>query len=181
MPHLLRPGDSDQIALALLSAERAAVALLLETLPDDCCAGLSEAITPPEGIANAAREARWALQSAVPERSRLLRYGESSSWTLTLDRSEELAEHVLGELIHYDRTHQTDLVRTLAVLLRNNRSPMRTAAELFIHRQTLVYRMRRIEELTTRSLSSTKDVVDFWLALRAIEVAEGVSLLGADG
>jgi purine catabolism regulator len=70
-------------------------------------------------------------------------------------------------------------VRTLAALLRNNRSPTRTAAELFIHRQTLTYRMRRIEKLTGRSLSSTKDVVELWLALRAVDVVEGSSLLGA--
>jgi purine catabolism regulator len=65
------------------------------------------------------------------------------------------------------------------VLLRNNRSPTPTAAELFIHRQTLVYRVRRIEELTARRLSRTKDVVDLWLALRALEVIEGSSLLDA--
>jgi purine catabolism regulator len=69
-------------------------------------------------------------------------------------------------------------VRTLAALLRNNRSSNPTASELFIHRQTLVYRVRRIEELTERRLSNTKDVVDLWLALRAVEVTQGSILLG---
>jgi purine catabolism regulator len=111
---------------------------------------------------------------------RVIRYGEdgASPWTLPLEESEELLEHVLGPLRDYDRIHQTELVRTLAVLLRNNRSPTSTAAELFIHRQTLVYRIRRIEELTSRSLSRTEDVVELWLALRAVEVVEGSTLLG---
>jgi purine catabolism regulator len=68
---------------------------------------------------------------------------------------------------------------TLAALLRNDRSAKRTAAELHIHRQTLVYRVRRIEALTARSLSCTQDIVDLWLALRAVEVVEGADLLGA--
>jgi purine catabolism regulator len=179
--HLLRPGDGDQIALALMSANQDAAGRLLETLSPQVCVGLSDTITNSEAVPNAAREARWALRGAVADRSRLRAYGETNPWPVTLDHSEELVEHILGPLIHYDRTHQTDLVRTLAVLLRNNRSPGRAAAELYIHRQTLAYRMRRIEELTSRRLSSTKDIVDFWLALRAAEAVEGVSLLGGDG
>jgi PucR family transcriptional regulator, purine catabolism regulatory protein len=58
-------------------------------------------------------------------------------------------------------------------LLRNDRSPTKTAAELYIHRQTLVYRMRRIEELTERSLSRTEDVVELWLAIKALEIVNG--------
>jgi purine catabolism regulatory family protein/PucR-like helix-turn-helix protein len=180
VPHLLRPGDGDEISLALIPADRGSVALLLETLPDDCCVGLSGRLTRPEEVCQAAREARWALHGAASDRSRLRRYGEDSSWTITLERSDEVVEHVLGKLIQYDRNHQTELVRTLAVLLRHNRSPGRAADELFIHRQTLVYRMRRIEELTSRRLSSTRDIVEFWLALRAAEVVGGVSLLGAE-
>jgi purine catabolism regulator len=181
LPHLMRVTDKDSVSLALIPNDRASLGMLLDTLPDTSAVGCSAGVAQPERIPNAAREARWALHRSAPDRLRVIRYGEgnASSWAFSLERSEELAEHVLGALLRYDRTHQTELVRTLAVLLANNRSPTRTAAELFIHRQTLVYRIRRIEALTTRSLSSTKDVVDLWLALRAVEVVEGSSLLGA--
>jgi purine catabolism regulator len=181
VPHLLRLRDSERIALALIPGDPATLQLFLDALPDPPRVGLSGMITSPDGIADAAREARWALHAGAATPSRVVRYNESgeAAWTFTLEGSEELAEHVLGPLLRYDQTHQTELVRTLAVLLRNNRSPTRTAAELFIHRQTLTYRMRRIEKLTGRSLSSTKDVVELWLALRAVDVVEGSSLLGA--
>jgi purine catabolism regulator len=180
VPHLLRLRDSERIALALIPADRATLELFLDALPDPPRVGLSGTITSPDGIADAARQARWALHAGVAAPSGVVRYGESgeAAWTLTLEDSEELAEHVLGALLRYDQTHQTELVHTLAALLRNNRSPTRTAAELFIHRQTLTYRVRRIEKLTGRSLSSTKDVVELWLALRAVDVVEGSSLLG---
>jgi purine catabolism regulator len=178
VPHLLRAGDRDRSALALIRDDGGSRRALLEALGTDRPVGLSGPVTQPPRLADAAREARWALHGAAAGQ-RIARYGEDepASWAVALDRSEELAEHVLGPLIDYDRTHQTELVRTLAVLLRHNRSPNPTAAEMFIHRQTLVYRVRRIEELTARSLSCTRDVVDLWLALRAIEVIEGSRLL----
>lgn len=180
LAHLLRSGDKDRVALALIADDGGSRRLLVDAFAGDRPVGLSATVTHPGRIPDAAREARWALQGAAPGQ-RMARYGadEPAAWSFALDRSEELAEHVLGPLISYDRTHQTELVRTLAVLLRNNRSPNPTAAELFIHRQTLVYRIRRIEQLTHRSLSATKDVVDLWLALRAVEVLDGTSLLGA--
>jgi purine catabolism regulator len=180
VPHLLRPGDRDHVALAVIDEGASARTGLLDALGEDCAVGLSAAVTKLGRLADAAREARWALHGAA-RGQRTARYGEDepASWAFALERSEELAEHVLGPLLEYDRAHQTELIRTLAALLRNNRSPNPTAAELFIHRQTLVYRVRRIEELTERSLSNTRDVVDLWLALRAVEVSQGSILLRA--
>jgi purine catabolism regulator len=36
-----------------------------------------------------------------------------------------------------------------------------------VHRQTLVYRIERVEQLTGRQLQSTADVAELWLALQA--------------
>ena len=49
-------------------------------------------------------------------------------------------------------------------------APAGSAAELFVHRHTLRYRMRKVEELTGRDLSSSFDRMEFWLALRAREL-----------
>ena len=40
-----------------------------------------------------------------------------------------------------------------------------TAERLVIHRQTLGYRLRKIEGLTGRSMKSSADIADFWMAL----------------
>jgi purine catabolism regulator len=180
VPHLLQDRDGDRLPLALIPDAEAPRHLLVEALGDERAVGLSAAVTTPAGVGDAARAARWALHGATTEQ-RVVRYGEDepAAWGFAVEQSEELVDHVLGRLIEYDRSHQTELVRTLAVLLRNNRSPGPAAAELFIHRQTLVYRVRRIEALTGRRLSSTKDVVDLWLGLRALETVQGSSLLGA--
>ena len=46
----------------------------------------------------------------------------------------------------------------------------RAARELYCHRHTLRYRIRRVEQLTGRDLSSARDRIEFWLALRAREL-----------
>lgn len=180
VPHLLHAQAPEMVGLALLRDDGRSPRVLLDALPAGCAVGLSGPVGAPGRVAEAAREARWALHGAAAGRP-MVRFGEdgAAAWGFALERSDEIAEHVLGRLRRYDRRHQTELVRTLAVYLRNNRSPSRTAAELFIHRQTLVYRIARIEELTGRTLSETEDVVALWLALRAVEVTEGFSLLGA--
>jgi sugar diacid utilization regulator len=49
---------------------------------------------------------------------------------------------------------------------------MNAAREVYCHRHTLRYRMRRVEELTGRDLSRAHDRIEFWLALRARELVE---------
>lgn len=51
-------------------------------------------------------------------------------------------------LIQNDKEKQTDLLRTLEVYLANNGKGKQTANELFIHPNTLNYRIKQIQELT---------------------------------
>ncbi len=69
------------------------------------------------------------------------------------------------------------MLESLRAFLRENRSWQRAAAALSVHKQTLVYRMRRVEELTGRRLDSTEHVAELWIALRADE-ATGRALVG---
>ena len=63
-----------------------------------------------------------------------------------------------------------ELLRSLEVFIEQNGQWERAARELFCHRHTLRYRIRRIEELTGRDLSSARDRIEFWLALRGREL-----------
>ncbi|MEL3971206.1 helix-turn-helix domain-containing protein [Rossellomorea oryzaecorticis] len=55
----------------------------------------------------------------------------------------------LLSLIKNDVKKQTDLLRTLEVYLKNDGKGKQTANELFIHPNTLNYRIKKIQELTT--------------------------------
>ncbi|WP_257350378.1 PucR family transcriptional regulator [Pseudalkalibacillus decolorationis] len=62
--------------------------------------------------------------------------------------SEDYYSDDLLSLIQNDAEKQTDLLRTLEVYLANNGKGKQTANELFIHPNTLNYRIKKIQELT---------------------------------
>ncbi len=54
--------------------------------------------------------------------------------------------------------HQAELLlETLVALLEHNGSPTHAAESLFCHRNTVIYRMKQIEQLTGRSLQVPRD------------------------
>jgi PucR family transcriptional regulator, purine catabolism regulatory protein len=136
-------------------------------------AGLSDPFVGIGNLGDAVRQARWALETVSPDSSALALYGDSSPSFLprTLSESELVADRVLGPLIEYDREQGTELIKTLQAYLECDRSPSRASELLFIHTQTVNYRISRIQELTGRSMRSTGDVSELWFALRALALS----------
>jgi len=65
--------------------------------------------------------------------------------------SGELRRHraeTIGPLLDYDRDHDGALIHTLEVFLRCGRNRVRAADELFVHYNTLRYRLTQIDTLT---------------------------------
>jgi DNA-binding PucR family transcriptional regulator len=75
-------------------------------------------------------------------------------------------ERLLGPLLAYDERHRAELLPTLREFLACSGSWNACAASMYVHVNTVRYRIRRIEELTGRDLSRLDDQVDFFLALR---------------
>lgn len=73
---------------------------------------------------------------------------------------------LLSPLLDYDADHGTELVRTLRVFLDCSGSWTKAAETMFVHVNSLRYRMRRVEELTGRDLGSLADQAALLLALR---------------
>jgi len=130
---------------------------------------------PVDALAGAAVEARQALESALdssPDGARPVQhYAELPTvdfvlGTMTDDEARRLAG-VLEGLRDANGEHGA-LTETLRVFLTLNGGHRASASRLGIHRQTLVARVRRIEELTGLSMSRPDDRAAAWLALRAI-------------
>lgn len=77
-----------------------------------------------------------------------------------------LREPLLGPLREYDNRHNAELMRTLRAFLACDGSWSACASRLYVHVNTVRYRINRIEALTGRDLSALADRVDFFLALR---------------
>ncbi len=56
--------------------------------------------------------------------------------------------------------------------MEEDRVQRRTAARMFIHVNTVVYRINRIEQLIGRSLADPSAVFDLTLAMRILDVVD---------
>ncbi|NVN00760.1 PucR family transcriptional regulator, partial [Arthrobacter sp. SDTb3-6] len=118
--------------------------------------GLSRPATAA-GLQTARQESLWALAAAQDSDGGLVRYAEGQPWLglTSVAEGQALVQHVLGPVIDYERGRQPDLILTLATYLDNQRSWQKTATILHVHRQTIIYRIRKISELTGLDLSET--------------------------
>ena len=143
----------------------------------DVQAGASRT-APVTDLRRTFHEARCALEAVAlaprngdgPEH--VASYRDLGSFQLLLSLQDDDAlrlycDSVLGALEDGGNGDYGDeLLRSLEVFIEQNGQWERAARELFCHRHTLRYRIRRIEALTGRDLSSARDRIEFWLALR---------------
>jgi purine catabolism regulator len=123
------------------------------------------------------REASYALQVCRLEGWGSAGFEDLGSYRLLLSMADPgalraFADSLLAPLDAYDRDHGGELQASLLAFLQHNARWESAAAELYVHRHTLRYRMRKVEELTGRDLSSSFDRMEFWLALRARQLLE---------
>jgi DNA-binding PucR family transcriptional regulator len=75
-------------------------------------------------------------------------------------------ERLLGPLKEHDERRNGELMTTLKAFLACDGSWSACASRMYVHVNTVRYRISRIEALTGRDLSALPDRVDFFLALR---------------
>src|SRR5439155_16467344 len=92
---------------------------------------------------------------------------------LALRSSAELESffaQTLGTLVEYDRKNDGELVKTLDAYFHCLGSPTDAAERLHVHRNTLLYRLHRIQEIGGIDLSDAETRLALHLGLRVREV-----------
>jgi PucR family transcriptional regulator, purine catabolism regulatory protein len=129
-------------------------------------------------LRSAYHEARYALEVATFANGRA---PEVASWRdlgafqllLSVQDDEALrlyCDTVLGPIEDAEGEYGGELLKSLEAFLEQNGQWEKAARQLFCHRHTLRYRIRRVEQLTGRDLSNARDRIEFWLALKAREL-----------
>jgi len=80
---------------------------------------------------------------------------------------------LIGPLVEYDDRSARDLLGTLEVFLQENGNTSSAARRLHLNRHSLLYRLRKIEELTGRSLSRHDDRFLLELGVRLAKLTPG--------
>ncbi|MCR5785095.1 MAG: helix-turn-helix domain-containing protein [Eubacterium sp.] len=81
----------------------------------------------------------------------------------------EFCHQKILDLEAYDTEHNTDLVPTLHVYLESYRSISHTAEVMFIHRNTVSYRINKCFELLGTRIESGSELFSFTFSLRILE------------
>lgn len=85
---------------------------------------------------------------------------------------EQVMTQYLGPLIAYDEKHSSELIPTLRAYLATNCSKQETAQKLYIVRQTLYHRLKKIEELIGMDSSEPHHRMMFEMMLYVKEFIE---------
>ena len=137
-------------------------------------AGVSDTVGRPARAPEAAAEAGWALSASEAEGRSLLHFGEGTILLpRTVAEAEAIVARVLGPLLAHDE-RTGEYLKTVRVILELDRSWQAAAAQLHIHKQTLGYRLRKIEALTGRGFVRTEHLAEWWMALRAYDMLAGL-------
>ncbi|WP_175856850.1 PucR family transcriptional regulator [Burkholderia anthina] len=161
----------DNGLLALAPDRRDTIDALLRNLGDGTVIGVSGPIAVATGFRESVRQARLAMTQALELETDVLRYGDVDTGLImapkSLAEARALVGRYLGPLIEHDRLHDTSLLATLMTFLENDGNWKATAYDLGIHRQTLVYRLKLVEQLTGLKPTTTNGTARFWIALLA--------------
>ena len=133
---------------------------------------------PVGSLRRAFHEARCALEAtalangSAPD---VASHRDLGAFTLLLSLQDDdalrtYADNLLAPIEDGEGDYGPELLRSLEAFIERNGQWERAARDLYCHRHTLRYRIRRIEELTGRDLGQAQDRIELWLALRAREL-----------
>lgn len=159
-----------QQEVVLLTTAGAPVAEMMVSLAG-AHAGRSRAFRFGESLAVAERQARLALERAR-DRDELLVDAASFAGELDWLPSDPslrrgMVERVLGPILGHGISSDR-LIETLRIWLQTGQRSGEAANRLGVHAHTLAYRLRRVEHLTGRDLSSPAVIAELWLALEVL-------------
>ncbi|MDT0391074.1 PucR family transcriptional regulator [Streptomyces dubilierae] len=152
-----------------------AAALELPEEAAGCRVGVGSAVTGLASVGDARRLADLALSICPPEGG-TVRLAEHLPEALVISCPElgtTLTERVLGPLLRLEPADRDVLLDTLVAWFASEGSAQRAGERLYCHRNTVLNRLRRCEQLIGRSLARPLDVVEINLALTAHHLLPG--------
>ncbi len=168
-----------------VEAHLGVVALTPRVGIDRLCVLLTELTTGPVGVSApypsldqtpaALRQARLAYATAAPGSHELVRYEQAPIAILLAsapDAAAAVAQAILGPVLALAAVECEVLLGTLRVWFAAQGATSVAATKLHVHRNTVRYRLKRVEDLTGRSLAEPTGTAELHLALEAARILQ---------
>jgi len=135
--------------------------------------GVSAVFSRLDQAADGCRQARLAASSATPGLAEVVRYDDRPLAVLlagTPDGGEELVRRLLGPVLALPADDAAVILETARTWLASDGSTSTAAKALHLHRNSVRYRLRRLEELTGHDLARPVDAAQLYVALEAARI-----------
>lgn len=142
--------------------------------------GISPVVPGLAELGRARRLAELALRTCPPDANEVVRLDQRMPTALVVSQPElanRLVSSVFGALVGLEPADRAVLLETLDVWLACEGSAGRAAGRLYCHRNTVFNRLRRLEQLTSRSLARPRDLIEMTLALDAYRLSGPAGVL----
>jgi hypothetical protein len=141
---------------------------------DSFCVGIGRRHDGVQGIGRSYAEAQEALDIAISTgvAGRAIGFGDVALDHIVRSsvHSEALLADILTPIREYDQERRANLMATLRAYFDTGFNLTRSAATLNVHPNTVVYRLRRIAELTGRDATDPNDLLLLVLGLKLAEL-----------
>ncbi|GGR98274.1 PucR family transcriptional regulator [Streptomyces aureoverticillatus] len=143
--------------------------------------GISPVVGGLAELGQARRLAELALRTCPADTGGVVRFDRRMPTALVVGQPElagRLVADVFGALLALEPGDRAVLLDTLDAWLDCEGSAGRAAGRLYCHRNTVFNRLRRLEQLTSRSLARPRDLIEMTLALDAYRLSPGLGGVG---
>ena len=145
---------------------------VLGTLP--LAAGMSRPFTGFLAIPDALHRARIARRSMPTDTTGVVVFGDSPVTTLVASApsmTRDVVRSVLSGILVLPLGERNVLLDTLLAWFACHGSAKDAGDRLFVHANTVRYRLRRVQELTKRDLTDPVDIGELYVALESVRLA----------
>ncbi|WP_182378009.1 helix-turn-helix domain-containing protein [Nocardioides sp. WS12] len=135
--------------------------------------GVSRVLQRLEDAREGRRQARVACAAGTPGSTAVVQFGDQPIAVLLAsspDQARALAEAVLAPVLALAPDDRAVMVDTARAWLEGGGSTSVAAKALHVHRNTVRYRVRRLEEVTGRDLARPVDAAELYVALEAARI-----------
>ncbi len=143
--------------------------------------GVGGRCAPPEEIARSYDDARRTVEVArrMGRAGAVVAFDELGIHRLLLQVADpaqlrEFAREVFGELYKHPRAAVAEYLTTLGCYFRANNSPQRASRALHVHPNTVTYRVRRVEQITSLDFTNYRDRLMAQVALEILDAVREV-------
>ena len=147
-------------------------------MPDQKLAvGIGSIFRDLENLTYSYMRAKAAVHMALNTGEKIVRFDEMGAerlFYLIKDPAlkREMSTDILKPLLDYDEKNRSNYVRMLEVYLQSDGSIQQTAHDMFLHRNTVIYRMNNIKKMLESELDTAEEKMKYLIACRLLRTMQ---------